>query len=115
MAAVASETKVGSPTTIQQYLDSLLVRVPKLLGVFVTDKDGVALVKGTSFLPLCFLAFTLSCSTCYDCIASGDVLRENGFDASSSAFAASFGVATEQVTRHVIPLLDACIIDGIYV
>lgn len=46
--ASAGETKTAAPTTIQQYLDSLLVRVPKLLGVFVTDKDGVALVKGRS-------------------------------------------------------------------
>ena len=32
--------------SVQSYFEHLLLRVPKLYGVLVTDKDGVALVRG---------------------------------------------------------------------
>ena len=34
--------------SVQSYFEELLQRVPKLYGVLVTDRDGVALVRGTT-------------------------------------------------------------------
>lgn len=39
---------LSSQNCVQSYFEELIKRVPKLFGVIVTDKDGVALVRGNN-------------------------------------------------------------------
>ncbi len=90
--------------SVQSYFETLLRRVPKLYGVLVTDKDGVALVRGqqphTRSMQACSPNL-LRCPSADKSVAvalcsaaaMGDDLKDAQLDPSLSA---SFTAAAEQ-------------------